>query len=403
MSSEKLEILTVPGIRLGSAKAGIKYQGRDDLVVIELATGSACSAVFTKNAFCAAPVIVAKEHLASAQPGYLLINAGNANAGTGTAGINTCRASCQALATLTGCEKQQILPFSTGVIGEPLPLERVETSIPKALSALSEENWPQAAYAIMTTDTRPKLISRFFFQADQQLRVTGMTKGSGMIRPDMATLLAFIATDASVEQSLLQRCLQLAVDPSFNSITVDGDTSTNDAAVLIATGVSGIEAITDLDSAVGRSLFQAVLEVCMELAKSIIKDGEGATKLVEILVEQAASFEEARHVAYTVAHSPLVKTALFASDPNWGRILAAVGRAGIQNMEIDRVEIWLNACCVVKAGERAEDYKEEVGQAVMAQNEFTIHILLGRGDATARVLTSDLSYDYVKINAEYRT
>lgn len=403
MSGEISGSLTIPGIRLGNAPAGIKYQDRDDLVVIELAASTACAAVFTKNAFCAAPVIVAREHLASRQPSYLLINAGNANAGTGVDGINACRAACQTLATATGCNKEQVLPFSTGVIGEPLPLERITAAIPTALSALTEEGWSQAACAIMTTDTRPKLVSRYFKQAGQQLRVIGMSKGSGMIRPDMATMLAFIATDASVEQTLLQQCLQLAVNPSFNSITVDGDTSTNDAVVLMATGASGSQQISDLKSAAGRSLFQAVLEICMELARSIIKDGEGATKLVEILVEQAVGLEEARCVAYTVAHSPLVKTALFASDPNWGRILAAVGRAGIQEMEIEKVEIWLNGCCVVKGGNRAENYTEEAGQAVMARDEFIIRILLGRGDATARVLTSDLSYDYVKINAEYRT
>lgn len=403
MNDEIPEILTVPGIRLGSAPAGIKYQGRDDLVVAELAVGTACAAVFTKNAFCAAPVTIARKHLATGQPRYLLINAGNANAGTGDDGLRICSTCCQALATAVGCDQEQILPFSTGVIGETLPLALIEAAIPNALSALSENGWPQAARAIMTTDTRPKLASRHFEQAGQQLMVIGMTKGAGMIRPDMATLLAFIATDARVEQALLEQCLQQAVNPSFNSITVDGDTSTNDAALLMATGVSGSQAITDLDSADGRNLSQAVLEVCMELARSIIKDAEGATKLVEIRVEQAADQKQARSVAYTLAHSPLVKTALFAADPNWGRILAAVGRADIQNMDIKQVEIWLDDCCVAKAGERAANYTEEAGQAVMARDEFTIRILLGKGDAAAQILTCDLSYDYVKINAEYRT
>jgi len=403
VSEATAQFLPVPGIRLGSVAVGIKYPDRDDMVVIELSEGSRCAAVFTRNAFCAAPVVVAREHLAATAPRYLLINSGNANAGTGDQGLRAARESCKSLAAARGCAINQILPFSTGVIGEPLPVDRMAVMVPDALSALNPNGWPGAARAIMTTDTVPKLLSRQFEHHGYPITVTGMAKGSGMIRPDMATMLAYVATDARVSPALLQACLEQAVAPSFNAITVDGDTSTNDACLLLASGVAGGSEITDADSPAYEALCSAVSEVCMELARAIVRDGEGATKLVEVRVEQAASLNEARQVAYTIAHSPLVKTALFASDPNWGRILAAVGRAGLADLDIQRVELWLDEVCIVRDGGRAADYTEAAGQRVMSQDELSIRVLLGRGQVTGSVLTCDLSYDYVRINAEYRT
>lgn len=403
MTEGQASHLPIAGIRLGTAAAGIKYPDRRDLVIIEMAPGSTCAAVFTRNAFCAAPVQVARQHLDTASPSYLLINSGNANAGTGSEGLAVCIASCEALAEAAGCAAEQVLPFSTGVIGESLPLDKIRAALPQALASLDKNGWPTAARAIMTTDTVPKLISRSYESDGRTITVTGMAKGSGMIRPDMATMLAYVATDAKVDASLLQGCLQQAVGPSFNSITVDGDTSTNDACVLMATGASGHPAITDLNSAAYAALFDAVRGVCMQLARAIVKDGEGATKLVQIMVEEAADIAEARQVAYTIAHSPLVKTALFASDPNWGRILAAVGRAGILDLDVDVIRIWLDDVSIVREGGRDPGYTEAAGQAVMDRDEFTIRVELGRGKAEARVLTCDLSYDYVKINAEYRT
>lgn len=400
---EQPTIFPVPGVRLGTAAAGIKYPDRKDIVVIELAEGSTCAAVFTRNAFCAAPVVVAKEHLAATPPHYLLINSGNANAGTGAEGLRAARESCKSLAAARGCAINQILPFSTGVIGQSLPVNRIAISIPDALSSLSETGWESAARAIMTTDTVPKLCSEQFELDGKAVTVTGIAKGSGMIRPDMATMLAYLATDALVDQKLLQQCLAQAVAPSFNSITVDGDTSTNDACVLIASGQSGCDPITDAKGDAYQVLCDAVTSVCMTLARSIVKDGEGATKLVEVLVNSAADLDEARDVAYTIAHSPLVKTAVFASDPNWGRILAAVGRAGVTDLDVDAVRILLDDVCIVCDGGRAPEYTEAAGQGVMDRDEFTITVELNRGQVATRVLTCDLSYDYVKINAEYRT
>ena len=393
----------VPGLRLGVTAAGIKYPDRHDLLVIELAEGGQCAAVFTRNAFCAAPVHLAKANLSATMPRYLLVNSGNANAGTGEQGMADAEACCQSLAQAGECSAQQVLPFSTGVIGENLPLERMQQAMPAALADLREDGWNDAARAIMTTDTRPKLAERRFEIDGVEARVVGIAKGSGMIRPDMATMLAYLGTDLSVEKALLQRCLSEAVEPSFNSITVDGDTSTNDACVLLASGASSLPAVSSAESEAYRKLSEAVNAVCMELAREIVRDGEGATKLVEVAVEQAADTQEAREVAYTIAHSPLVKTALFASDPNWGRILAAVGRAGVQGLDIDRVQIWLDQVCIVRDGGRAAEYTEAAGQSVMDKPEFAIRVVLGRGSAQARILTCDLSYDYVKINAEYRT
>ena len=394
--------LPIRGLRLGCAAVGIRYKGRNDLVAIELPLGAACAAVFTRNAFCAAPVVVAREHLGRTAPRYLVVNSGNANAGTGDAGLAAARESCRLIAAAAGCEPEQVLPFSTGVIGEPLPVERIGAGAAALLADLAEDGWERAADAIMTTDTVRKLTSREVAVGAGTVRVTGMAKGAGMICPDMATMLAYVATDAAVDPAVLQRCLEEAVEPSFNAITIDGDTSTNDACVLMATGGSGV-VVDSADSATGRALFAAVRDVCMVLARAIVKDGEGATKLVEIRVEEAADRDEARAVAYTIAHSPLVKTALFASDPNWGRILAAVGRAGLRDLDIRGVRIWLDDVRIVSGGGRDSGYTEAAGKAVVAQPEFAIRVALGRGATATRVLTCDLSFDYVKINAEYRT
>jgi len=403
MSDAVLPFQPVPGVRLGTAAAGIRYQGRDDLAVLDLAPGSECAAVFTRNAFCAAPVVVARRHLAAARPRYLLINSGNANAGTGARGLADAEASCAALAELTGCRPQEVLPFSTGVIGEPLPVERLAAGLSAALGHLHEAAWPQAARAIMTTDTVPKLASRRFAVAGHTAVISGMAKGSGMIRPDMATMLAFLATDLAVEPGLLSACLKAAVDVSFNAITVDGDTSTNDACVLVATGALGNDPLDDPRTDDLLAFCAALEAVCRELATAIVRDGEGATKLVTVRVEEARDSDEARQVAYTIAHSPLVKTALFASDPNWGRILAAVGRSGVDGLDIDAVRIWLGETSIVRNGGRDPDYTEAAGRAVMAEPEILIHVALGRGSAATEVLTCDFSYDYVRINAEYRT
>ena len=358
--------------------------------------------MFTRNAFCAAPVVVAREHLACTAPRYLVINSGNANAGTGDPGLAAARESCRLVAAAAGCSPEQVLPFSTGVIGEPLPVERIGAAATALLADLAEDGWERAADAIMTTDTVRKLVSREVVVGAGTIRVTGMAKGAGMICPDMATMLAYVATDAAADRTLLERCLEEAVEPSFNAITIDGDTSTNDACVLMATGGSGV-AVENAESEAGRALFDAVREVCMALARAIVRDGEGATKLVEIRIEEAADRAEARAVAYAIAHSPLVKTALFASDPNWGRILAAVGRAGLRDLDIRGVRIRLDDVQIVRAGGRDPGYTEAAGKAVVARPEFTIGVALGRGDVATRVLTCDLSFDYVKINAEYRT
>lgn len=392
----------VAGIRLAASQAGIRYQDRLDLVLMELAKGSTCAAVFTRNAFCAAPVTLAKEHLAAGKPHYLLINSGNANAGTGEAGMSASRETCRLLAEAGGCAVNQVLPFSTGVIGEDLPTAPFANALPGLLDSLDEGNWELAARAIMTTDTVPKLISSSLEIDGTTVTITGMAKGSGMIRPDMATMLAYVCTDARVPEGILQSLLKAAVKSSFNAITVDGDTSTNDACVLVASGQSGVT-IDNLQDARGSLFADAVRSVCMDLAKAIVLDGEGATKLVEIRVEQAVDEQQASQVAYTVAHSPLVKTALFASDPNWGRILAAVGRAGVDDLQIDRVRIWLDDLLIVSQGGRDAGYTEAAGQAIMDQDSFVIRIALGKGDANTSVLTCDLSYDYVKINAEYRS
>ncbi len=403
MTENNLDFFPVTGIRLGTAAAGVSYPDREDLLVIELPVGATCAAVFTRNAFCAAPVLVAREHLRRDNPRYLLVNTGNANAGTGERGIADAGACCEALARLVSCEIQQILPFSTGVIGEFLPVERLTGALPQATAELSENGWPKAARAIMTTDTRPKLESRRVSIDGEQVTVTGIAKGAGMIRPDMATLLVYVATDLALVPELLRECLMQAVEPSFNAITVDGDTSTNDACVLMASGTAALPIVSSAQSPAFSVLCNTVRQVCMDLARGVIRDGEGATKLVEVVVESAVDREEAGSVAYAIAHSPLVKTALFASDPNWGRILAVVGRAGVPDLDINGVEIWLDDVCIVRDGGRALDYTEAAGQAVMDRAELAITVRLGRGTADTRILTCDLSYEYVRINAEYRT
>ncbi len=391
----------VAGIRMGVACAGIKKPQHRDLVVFELVEGATTAAVFTQNAFCAAPVIISKEHIATTAPRYLLVNTGNANAGTGKQGLEDARNCCALVAEATGCKPEEVLPFSTGVIGEYLPMEKFKPAIQHAIANLAEDNWEDAAHGILTTDTVIKAFTRKLELQGKVVVISGIAKGSGMIRPDMATMLAYIATDAAIEQNLLQQCLQQAVNVSFNRITVDGDTSTNDSAILMATGKSGIE--ISADSAELAQFQQALSELCVDLAKDMVRDGEGATKLITIKVNGCNSENEASEVAYTVAHSPLVKTAFFASDPNWGRILAAVGRANIPRLDLEKVNIALDDVFIVRNGEKAEDYTEERGQKVMDQVEISVHIDLGRGNDSTTVWTCDFSYDYVRINAEYRT
>jgi len=398
-----IDLIPVPGIRLGTAAAAIKKPGRQDVMLLEAASGASCAAVYTRNAFCAAPVVVAREHQTQAAPRYLLVNSGNANAGTGDAGLQAARACCQRVAEVAGCRTVEVLPFSTGVIGEPLPVDKIADAVPQAFAALNEAGWQAAAQAIMTTDTRAKGVSRQFVSDGVTITVTGIAKGSGMIRPDMATMLAYIATDMAVSPAVLQSCLDRAVALSFNSITVDGDTSTNDACILLASGCSAHRLVDTDNSAAAQALQQAVTDVCCELAQAIVRDGEGATKFITIAVHGGASEQECRQVAYTVAHSPLVKTAFFASDPNWGRILAAVGRAGLEALDVAQVSIYLDDVCIVDQGGRAPGYREADGAAVMARSDITVRIELGRGSSQAQIWTSDLSYDYVRINAEYRT
>jgi len=391
----------VAGIKLGTSCAGIKQTERDDLLLVEMAEGSTCAAVFTQNAFCAAPIVVARKNLA-AQPRWLLINSGNANAGTGDQGMLDARASCAEVAQVVGAKPEQVLPFSTGVIGELLPIDKILTALPQANKNMREGNWDKASKAIMTTDTFAKAYSKVIEIEGQLITITGISKGAGMIQPNMATMLGFIATDAKISQVNLQMCLVDAVEQSFNRITVDGDTSTNDACVLMASGKATLPEIMPNTPAMDRFL-QAIQEACMQLAELIIRDGEGATKLIKINVKQAQTEQEAVQIAKTIAHSPLVKTAFFASDPNWGRILAAIGRAGVKQLNVDKITIYLGDVCIVENGGRAVSYKEEAGQQVMDQEEITITVVLGRGKAEQRVLTCDFSYDYVRINAEYRT
>tara|TARA_R110001592_G_scaffold356543_2_gene658652 strand:+ start:22947 stop:24179 length:1233 start_codon:yes stop_codon:yes gene_type:complete len=401
------EFPAISGIRIGVVEAGIKKANRKDLVLIELASGSVCSGVFTQNAFCAAPVIVSKKHLAQPafaleNPAYLLINTGNANAGTGPIGMQDALDTCKFLADEVGVSADQVLPFSTGVIGEKLPVEKITQAIPSLYASLSDNAWVYAAKGIMTTDTRPKGSTRQVSYAGEIITINGISKGAGMIRPNMATMLCFIGTDAKLSSSLSNSLVKELADKSFNRVTIDGDTSTNDACMLFASGQSNAP---EIDSAHPdfTKFKDALTEVFIELAQAIVRDGEGATKFVTVEVKDAASSEEALEVAYTIAHSPLIKTALFASDPNWGRILAALGRSNIQNLELDKVNLYLGDVCIVEAGGKCDSYTEDKGQAVMNQEEITISVRLNRGAISETVWTCDFSHDYVTINAEYRT
>lgn len=396
------EFKSVKGLRIGTASAGIKKPGKKDLVIFELAEGSTTAGVFTLNAFCAAPVQVAREHLQNTAPRYLVINTGNANAGTGTLGLADAKKTCAVLAELTQVSEQAVLPFSTGVIGEPLPMQRLLAGLPLALEQLSETGWEDAASGIMTTDTLPKGATASCTINGQRVVVSGIAKGAGMIKPNMATMLGFVATDAAIDQPLLKQLLKEATDLSFNRITIDGDTSTNDACMLIATAKSAV--ISDQDTNAIITFRNCLVKVMRQLALSIVRDGEGATKFVTIHVEEAASSKEALEAAFTVAHSPLVKTALYASDANWGRILAAVGRApGLENLDVNGVTVYLGEVLLVEQGGRAASYTEEAGAAVMKQEEITLRIQLGRGQIKETVWTCDFSHDYVSINADYRS
>lgn len=396
-------LFPVAGIRVGTTSAGIKKPGRRDLVVFELAPGSHTAAVFTRNAFCAAPVQLAKRHLASAAPRYLVINTGNANAGTGAPGMAHATEVCSALAAAAQVDIAEVLPFSTGVIGEPLPVGKINAALPAALNALDANGWSDAAHGIMTTDTLPKGVSRRVQVDGHSFTITGITKGAGMIKPNMATMLGFVATDAAIAPAVLQQWVGELVEQSFNRITVDGDTSTNDALVLVATGRAGNALYSDAADPRLEPLREALQAVFIELAQAIIRDGEGANKFVSVDVRAGRDQAECLQVAYTVAESPLVKTALFASDPNWGRILAAIGRAGLEQLDVDQVRVTINDVLIAEQGGRAASYTEAQGQAAMAPEEIHIVIELGRGDAAATVWTSDLSLDYVRINAEYRS
>ena len=389
----------VAGFRLGIACASIKTPERRDLVLMEMLEGSTVAGVFTQNSFCAAPIIVAKRHLQMGSANYLLINTGNANAGTGEQGIADTLQCCEQVAHEVGANSHQILPFSTGVIGEPLPVDKLLSAIPDVVANLSEQGWAEAAEGILTTDTRPKGASLRVALGDEEVIITGISKGSGMIKPNMATMLGFVATDAAVDEELLHRALRLATEKSFNRITVDSDTSTNDAVILAATGASGVEINEN-----NFDLFLAELtEVFVSLAQAIIRDGEGASKFASVVIDGARDTQEALTVAYTIAESPLVKTALTASDANWGRILAAIGRAGLDDLDINRVEVSLNSVLIVEQGARATSYREELGQQAMQEEDIEIRVQLNRGDISETVWTTDLSNEYVRINAEYRT
>lgn len=401
------DLKPVPGISLGYAEAGIRKANRKDVLVMTLAPSATVAGVFTTNRFCAAPVQVCKAHLeglnmASAPIRALVVNTGNANAGTGDAGLAAANATCAALASLLHCDAAQILPFSTGVILEPLPVDRLVAGLPQAIANLKEDNWYAAAEAIMTTDTQPKAASSSVVINDIKITLTGISKGAGMIKPNMATMLGYLAFDAKVAQPVLEHLVLQAANQSFNCITIDGDTSTNDSFMLIATGTAALE-INDIDSPEYAALAQAVMQLSQRLAHMIIRDGEGATKFITIEVEEGRDREECRKIAYSIAHSPLVKTAFFASDPNLGRILAAIGYAGVSDLDVNLLNLYLDDVWVAKQGGRNPDYREEDGQRVMQQSEITIRVKLARGTAAATVWTCDLSHEYVSINADYRS
>nr|WP_314629314.1 bifunctional glutamate N-acetyltransferase/amino-acid acetyltransferase ArgJ [uncultured Noviherbaspirillum sp.] len=393
----------VAGLELGHAEAGVRKANRKDLLVMRVAAGTTVAGVFTKNRFCAAPVQVCQANLAAGKGIHaLVVNTGNANAGTGEAGLAHARRTCSALAALLGCDAAEVLPFSTGVILEPLPVERIEAGMPQAIANLKEDNWYNAAETIMTTDTQPKAASRTVEIGGKTITLTGISKGAGMIKPNMATMLGYLATDAKVAQPVLDQLVRVAADQSFNCITIDGDTSTNDSFILIATGASGVD--VGAPGSAGYAAFEAaVVGLSQELAQMIIRDGEGATKFITVTVEEGANVEECRKIAYSIAHSPLVKTAFFASDPNLGRILAAIGYAGVDDLDVSKLNLYLDDVWVAKNGGRNPDYQEADGQRVMKQSEITVRVRLARGEQRATVWTCDLSHDYVSINADYRS
>ena len=393
----------VQGVKIGSAEAYIRYPNRRDLVIFEFSQGTNAAGVFTQNAFCAAPVHVCKKHLDMGNPRYLVINTGNANAGTGKLGMENAKATCFKLAELAQVEPFEILPFSTGVIGEQLPIERLSQGLQPALNTLNDSAWVDAATGIMTTDTTPKGASEQFELDGVLYTMTGISKGAGMIRPNMATMLSFVATDAPIARHLVQKMLKISADQSFNRITVDGDTSTNDSCIFAATGLAGGVEINTENDARYVAVLDVLCRVMKRLAQLIIRDGEGATKFITVAVEGGHDIQECCDIAYSIAHSPLVKTAIFASDPNWGRILAAIGYAGVKDLDVEKIQVWLDDVQICKDGGAAEDYTEEAGARVMSQTEMTIRVDLGRGQAKDTVYTCDLSYDYVKINADYRS
>ena len=398
------DLLPVKGVQLGIAKAGIRKPDRKDMLVMKLAEGTRVAGVFTKNRFCAAPVTLCKSHLAQ-DTGIraLVVNTGNANAGTGEPGLQDARATCAELAALLACRPEQVLPFSTGVILEPLPMDRLLAGLPGCIADLKEDNWRSAADAIMTTDIVAKGVSRQVTVGGKTITITGISKGSGMIHPNMATMLGYIATDAAVSQAALEKIIQFVVNRSFNCITVDGDTSTNDSLILMATGSAGNPEIASEQDAGYLVLRDALTEVATLLAQAIVRDGEGATKFMTIRVEAGRDEEECRKVAYAIAHSPLIKTAFFASDPNLGRILAAIGYAGIDDLDVNQLKLYLGDVLVAEHGGRATSYEEAQGAAVMKESDITVRVTLNRGTAEATVWTCDFSYDYVKINADYRS
>jgi glutamate N-acetyltransferase/amino-acid N-acetyltransferase len=397
------EIFPVAGVEIGIAEAGIRKAGRRDLTVFRLAEGSAVAGVFTRNRFRAAPVQVCESHLAAGGGvRALVINTGNANAGTGAQGLAAARETCDALAGLLGIEARQVLPFSTGVILEPLPVQRLTAALPQAAANLAAGNWHAAAHSIMTTDTQPKIVSRRLELDGTTVTITGISKGAGMIRPNMATMLGYLATDAGLDAGLLRRAAGAIADRSFNRITVDGDTSTNDSFIIMATGRSGLRIESEADPRYA-ALHAALESAAAELAQKIVRDAEGATKFMTIRVEEAATTEEALKVAYSVAQSPLVKTAFYASDPNLGRILAAIGYAGIDDLDVDGIRLWLGDVLVASQGGRHPEYREEDGQRVMKEPEILVRIALGRGSVADTVYTCDFSHEYVSINADYRS
>lgn len=393
----------VQGLKIGSTEAYVRYPNRRDLVIFEFSEGTQVAGIFTQNAFCAAPVHVCKQHLLTADIRYLIINTGNANAGTGAVGLQNAYAMCDAVSNATGVTKEQVLPFSTGVIGEQLPIERITQAVVPALDTLSDQAWLDAAHGIMTTDTIPKGESIQIELDGITYTMTGISKGAGMIRPNMATMLSFVVTDIPIEKKLVQTLLQKAADQSFNRITVDGDTSTNDSCIFAATGKAGGRKIQSEDDPRYAIVKEKLFVLMKRLAQLIVRDGEGATKFITVHVQGGKTSEECCNVAYSIAHSPLVKTAIFASDPNWGRILCAIGYANVPSLDVERVQVWLDEVQICKDGGRALDYTEEAGVSAMSKPELIIHVDLGRGTAEDTVYTCDLSYDYVKINADYRS